>query len=231
VIRTNPMAKVRVLIADDHAVLRSGLRMLINAERDMEVVGEAADGDEALRSTRALRPDVLLLDLSMPQVGGLQAIERLRTECPETRILILTMHDDPAYFRAAVAAGAAGYVLKRAADRELLTAIRALDQGRSFVDLSMAKLVAQDFAGGAASRLPGARPHRLLSDREEGVLRLLVSGFTNLEAAERLGVSVKTVETHRANLYRKLGAHSRADLVRYAAGAGLLQPDQFTDPR
>jgi two-component system response regulator NreC len=225
------MPKIRVLIADDHTVLRSGLRMLINAERDMAVAGEAATGEEAIRSTRALRPDVLLLDLSMPQLSGLQAIERLRAECPDTHILILTMHDDPAYFRAAVAAGAAGYVLKRAADRELLTAIRALAQGRTFVDLSMAKLVAQDSVGGASTRSSGGRPHRLLSDREEGVLRLLVSGFTNLEAAERLGVSVKTVETHRANLYRKLGARSRADLVRYAAGVGLLQPDQLAEPR
>lgn len=222
--------KIRVLVGDDHAVLRAGLRMLIDAERDMVVVGEAGDGNELLRQAGLLGPDVILLDLTMPDVGGLQALERLRQECPQARTLVLTMHEDPAYFRSAFAAGALGYVLKRAGDAELLAGIRTVHRGRSFVDLTTTRTVMQDvvadFAAGSGAR--ATKPsRRLLSEREQEVLRLLALGYANREAAARLQVSVKTVETYRGRLYRKLGVNSRAGLVRYAVGAGLLTSEQL----
>jgi DNA-binding NarL/FixJ family response regulator len=212
------MAKIRVLIADDHAVLRSGLRLLINAQPDMEVVGEAASGPEALDRAGSLRPDVLTLDLSMPGGRGIPVLERLRQQCPDTRVLVLTMHDAAAYLRAALAAGAAGYVVKTAADTELLTAIRAVAQGRTFVDLSLPA-----GAGGRPAR-PAQPGQAALSPRELAVLRLLAQGHTNQEAADRLFLSVKTVETYRARIAEKLGLRTRADLTRYAVEAGFLRP-------
>lgn len=207
------MAKIRVLIADDHAVLRSGLRLLINAQPDMEVAGEAASSHEVLAKTRAAGADVLILDLTMPGGGAIKVIERLRRECPDTRVLVLTMHDDAAYLRAVLAAGGSGYVVKTAADAELLTAIRAVAGGRTFVDLSL---------GDDGLGQPGPAG---LSPREREVLALLARGHTNQEVADRLFLSVKTVETYRARSADKLGLRTRADLTRYAMGAGMLGPD------
>jgi len=199
------VTKIRVLVADDHAVLRSGLKLLIAAEADMIVVGEASDGLEAVRRAKTTAPDVVLLDLSMPGPRATQTIADLVQLKPPPRVLVLTMHDDPTSMQAAMQAGASGYIVKKAADVELLMAIRAVRSGRTFVDLTR--------PGEAA---PGDRTEKRrppLSQRESQVLRLLARGHTNQEVGDELGVSVKTVETHRK---------SRAQLVRFAVEVGLF---------
>ena len=214
------MAKIRVLIADDHAVLRAGLRLLINAQPDLEVVAEAASAPEVVKQAAAAAPDVVTLDLSMPGGSGVQTIERLRQECPRVRVLVLTMHDDPAYLRAVLAAGGAGYVVKTAADTELLTAIRAVAQGRTFVDLNLSGGQVQAVLGGGGGRRAAGLDQ--LSPREREVLGYLAQGHTHQQIADRLFLSVKTVETYRARIADKLGLRTRADVVRYAVEVGLL---------
>jgi two-component system, NarL family, response regulator NreC len=204
--------KIRVMLADDHAILRAGLRMLLDAQPDMAVVAEAADGEEAIRRATGSRPDVAVVDLTMPGLSGVETLEGLRREAPTTRLLVLTMHDDPGYARLALAAGASGHVIKDAESAELLAAIRAVHRGRTFVQVG-AEPTAED------SPRP---PAPALSPRERQVLELLAHGHTNREVADRLSLSVKTVETHRARLSDKLGLHSRADLVRLAIELGLL---------
>ena len=220
--------KFRVLLVDDHAVIRAGLRALINAQADLEVIGEAKDGAEALEVACQTQPDVVLLDLSMPSHGGLPAIASIRKTCPHTQVLVLTMHNDPAYLRLVLAAGGAGYVVKTAADTEVLTAIHAVAQGRTFVDMSFG----QHLAAAALDReQPGSglvqeRSLLLLSAREREVLDLVAHGHTNQEVAERLKLSVKSVETYRARLMDKLHLKSRADLVRFALENGLFDPEK-----
>jgi two-component system, NarL family, response regulator NreC len=221
------MTKIRILVADDHAVLRAGLRLLINTQSDMEVLGEAADFPQALQMTRAAHPDVLLLDLTMPGGNGFQVIERLSQEHSQTRVLVLTMHDDASYLQAALAAGAAGYVGKKVADSELLSAIRAVAQGRAFVDLHMSRpSVPKARDNKSASGTP-AKNGAPLSQREREVLELLAQGHTNQAVADRIFLSVKTVEGYRARLMQKLGLSSRADLTRYAVEMGLLTPGKY----
>ena len=212
------VAKTRVLLADDHAVLRAGLAALINAQPDMEVAGEAGDGAEALEQAARLRPDVVLLDLTMPNRSGFDALRDLVRQCPESRVLVLTMHDDPAYGRSVMAAGALGYVTKKAADREVLSAIRAVRDGRRFVDITQAEAM-----------LPIAQrpPRDILSRRECEVLGLLAHGLTYQEIAERLAVSIKTVETYLGRASQKLGLKRRAQLVRYAFETGLLDSQRL----
>jgi two-component system response regulator NreC len=224
------MSKIRILIVDDHAILRAGLRMLINTQPDMEVVSEAMDGHEALWKAREMNPDVALMDITMPKTGGLQALEQLRQVCPHTRILVLTMHDDPAYALSVLAAGGLGYVVKRAADSDLIAAIRIVHRGRTFVDPALAGSLVQDLLAKQASAGPAGRRvgRSLLSPREGEVLRLLAQGYTNQQAAKCIRVSVKTVETYRARIAQKLGLHSRAELTRYALESGLLTPDSLT---
>lgn len=218
----NESRPIRVLIADDHAVLRAGLRMLLDAEPDLEVIGEAGDGLEAIERTKRSSPDVVLLDVAMPRCGGLEAIKQIRDISPQTRVLILTMHDDEGYLREALAAGGSGYVLKRAADIELLTAIRTVYQGGTYLHAAHTRVL---FEGKADQRGPRAaeetRPQ--LSPREKEVLRLIALGHTNQQAADMLYLSVKTVETYRGRLMTKLGLHNRAELVRYALHRGLLE--------
>ncbi|HEX9705728.1 MAG TPA: response regulator transcription factor [Gemmatimonadales bacterium] len=222
------MPRIRVLIADDHAVLRAGLKLLIGAESDMEVVGEAADGPEAVRRAQATAPDVVLLDLSMPGARSGQTIGelvRLQSSRP-IRVLVLTMHDDPGSMQAALVAGASGYIVKKAADIELLTAIRAVHRGRTFVDLTRAGEDARSHEVRPITRnSPAGGQPKPLSPREAEVLRLLAQGHTYQEAADRLAVSVKTIETHRKRLSDKLGLKSRAELVRFAVQVGLLEAE------
>jgi two-component system response regulator NreC len=214
---------IRVLIADDHAVLRAGLRMLLDAQNDMAVAGEAGDGSEASRKARELQPDVVLMDLSMPGPRSGDAIRQVLRACPSTRVLILTMHDDPAYLASALSAGASGYVVKKVADSELVQAIRAVHAGRTFVDFTQT-------AGPASQPLRGdadgqqQRP-KDLSQREREVLRLLAQGHSNQQIATQIGVSVKTVETYRTRLSEKLGLKGRAELYRFAVESGILNPE------
>jgi two-component system response regulator NreC len=211
------------LIADDHAVLRAGLRMLLEAQTDMEVAGEAGDGTEASRKARELQPDVVLMDLTMPGPSSGDAIRLVLRACPSTRVLILTMHDDPAYLASALSAGAAGYVVKKVADSELVQAIRAVHAGRTFVDLTRtARLGSQPRGGDAGQR---QRP-KDLSKREREVLRLLAQGHSNQQIATQIKVSVKTVETHRTRLSEKLGLKGRAELYRFAVESGILNPQR-----
>lgn len=222
------MDKIRVLIADDHAILRSGLRLLINAQPDLESICEVANAQAAIDKTLELQPDVLLLDFSMPGGNTCAAIETIRQRCPKTRILVLSMYDDAAYMIAVMAAGSSGYVLKRSADTELLNAIRAVVAGKTFVDPSIASNIIQHSVLKRAalhSSKPGTAGH-LLSQREREVLELLALGHTNQEVADRLFLSVKTVETHRARLMRKLGLHTRADLIRFARETGMIAQDR-----
>jgi DNA-binding NarL/FixJ family response regulator len=200
--------------------------MLIAAQPDMEVVGEAADADGADRMAVLTRPDVAIMDLTMPG-GGVRAIERIRGRALATRVLVLTMHDVPAYLRAAVAAGAVGYVLKSAADSDLLAAIRAVHRGHTVLDPSLAATVVQ---GGGRKATPGAGPPGGLSAREREVLDFVAQGYTNQQIADRLGLSVKTVETYRARLVEKLGLQSRAELVRYALDSGLFGAGEVSAP-
>jgi len=220
------MTRIRVLIADDHAVLRAGLKLLIGAESDMEVVGEAADGPEAVRRAQATAPDVVLLDLSMPGARASHTIAEVVQLTPRPRVLVLTMHDDAASMQAALLAGASGYIVKKAADIELLTAIRAVHRGRTFVDLTRPGEDARGPEVRFRSRnsAPDVQP-KPLSPREAEVLRLLAQGHTHQEAADHLGVSVKTIETHRKRLSDKLGLKSRAQLFRFAVDIGLLEGD------
>jgi two-component system response regulator NreC len=220
------MPTIRVLIADDHAVLRAGLKLLINAQSDMAVVGEAADGESTVRSAQVAAPNVVLLDLSMPGTRSMQTIEQLVRVAPSARVLVLTMHDDLAYMQAALRAGASGYIVKKAADIELLTAIRAVHHGRTFVDLTRPGEPPPGSELNRVSRDAPAGGHtKPLSQREAEVLKLLAQGHTNQEAADRLAVSVKTIETHRKRLSDKLGLKSRAQLFRFAVEAGLLEGD------
>ena len=214
--------KIRVMIADDHAILRAGLRMLVNAQADMEVVSEAADGEKAVETARETRPDVALLDLTMPRVGGMKALETMARDCRKTRVLVLTMHDDPAYLRSALAAGASGYLLKRAVDSELIAAIRAVHRGGIFVDPRLAGVLVQDVLAKGKTKAGSKRPVNILSRRELQVLTLVARGYTSAEIAKQIFVGVKTVETYRSRLTEKLGLRTRSDVIRFAVQMGLL---------
>jgi two-component system, NarL family, response regulator NreC len=219
--------KIGVMIVDDHAILRAGLKMLVNVQTDMEVVSEAPDGELAVETARATKPDVALLDLTMPRVGGMKALEKMARDCPETRVLVLTMHDDPAYLRSALAAGASGYLLKRAVDAELLAAIRAVHRGGVFVDPRLANVLVQDVLARKSAKGRPTRPVDILSQRELQVLTLVARGYTSAEIAKRILVGVKTIETYRSRLAEKLGLRTRSDVVRFAVQMGLLTPESL----
>ncbi len=217
--------KIRVMIVDDHAILRAGLRMLVNAQADMEVVSEAPDGEKAVQEIRETKPDVTLLDLTMPRVGGMRALQEIARECRETRVLILTMHDDPAYLRSALAAGASGYLLKRAVDSELIAAIRAVHRGGIFVDPRLASILVQDVLAKKGTKAGPPRPVKILSDRELQVLSLVARGYSSAQIAKQIFVGVKTVETYRSRFAEKLGLRTRSDVIRFAVQMGLLTPE------
>jgi two-component system, NarL family, response regulator NreC len=211
---------IRIVIVDDHAVVRSGLRLLLDAEDDLEVVGEAGDTREAVFAVRAEKPDVILLDVVMPGESGIEALPKLLHEAPEARALVLSMQDDPRYVREAFEAGASGYVLKEAVDAEVVTAVREVAAGGRYVHPALgARLVTAEAESRAAAE---ADP---LSDREREVLRLLALGHTNQEIAKLLFISVRTAETHRAHIMQKLNFSSRAELVRYALANELLDDE------
>ena len=208
----------RVVVADDHAVVRAGLRAVLTSDPGLELVGEAAGGYEAIEIVERERPDVLVLDLSMPDLDGIAITRKLRARFPDLSILILTVHEDEALLREAMKAGASGYVLKRAAESELVSAIGVVRRGDLYVDPAMLRSVLGDLA---ASRPPSPSPTEVLTAREKDVLRLIAEGYTNPQIGTELGISVRTVEGHRANLLEKLDLHSRVELVRYAREQGL----------
>lgn len=217
------MSKTRVLIVDDHAMLRSGIRMLIAAQPDLECVGESGSIREAIEAATQTRPDVITLDLTMPGGSGIEGIGKLRAAAPDAKILVLTMHDDPAFVRSSLAMGASGYIVKSAADTELMGAIRAVARGRVFVDIQnvgTSDEIMGEASGGRAS------PFSKLSEREREVLIEVAKGYTNQQIAERVGLSVKTIESYRARLMQKLGLKDRADLMRLAVEAGLLKASE-----
>lgn len=219
---TSP-SKIRLLLADDHAVLRSGLRMLLGAQPDMEVVGEAADGEEAVRSALESRPDVVLMDVAMIGESGLEATRRIKQRAPEVRVLVLSMYDDESYLRRALEAGASGYALKRAADTDLLSAIRAVARDEIYLHPALTRVLVGDLLRRDLSAPQSGRPDAPhLSERELEVLRLVALGHTNQEIADALYLSIKTVESYKGRLMEKLGLRGRAALVRYAVEAGLL---------
>ena len=224
------MAKIRLLVADDHPVVRAGLRMLLAAQPDMEVVGEAVDGDAAVARALELEPDVVVMDLAMGGTDGLAATREIVNRLPHTKVVVLTMHDNEEYLRQALDAGATGYVLKEAVDTEIAVAIRVVQRGEVFLYPSFTRVLLGDLVQvGEADDRSEQDGYELLSEREKEVLRLVALGDTNREIAERLFLSVRTVETYRARLMEKLNLKSRGELVRYALRKGL-RPDEVGDP-
>ena len=210
---------IRVVIADDHGIVRSGLKLLIDRQRDMEVVAEADDGVTALASAQAHRPDVAVLDVSMPRMTGLQAAREIRSHVPDTRVLLLSMHDDERYFLEGLEAGAAGYVLKRAADTDLIGAVRTVAGGGTFLSDDAQRTLMNEWLENGSPV-----PDDPLTPRELEVVKLIAEAFTNRQIAHTLNLSEKTVESHRANLLSKLRMRDRVELVRYAIRRGLVEP-------
>lgn len=216
------MSNIRILIADDHAIMREGVRALLEIHEDMDVIGEAGDGREAVAKVSELTPDIILLDISMPFMDGLEATRRIRKANPNTSVLILTQHEDKEYVLSAVKAGAAGCISKKAVSSELVSAIRAIYRGGSFLYPPVAKLLIEDYL----QRTDGETdPYERLTDREREVLQLVAEGRTNQEIADLLVLSMKTVLGHRAKIMEKLDIHSRTDLIKYAIRRGLISID------
>jgi DNA-binding NarL/FixJ family response regulator len=209
---------MRILVADDHGIVRSGIRLLLERQPDISVVAEASDGVEAVEAALAARPDLCILDVGMPRMTGLQAAREIRSHLPDTRVLMLSMHDDEHYLYEALTAGASGYVLKREADQDLVGAIRAVGRGEAFLTNAAERtIIRQWMADGAEG------PVIPLTPREEEVVKLIAEAYTNAQIALTLHVSEKTVESHRANVLRKLGMRDRVELVRYAIRRGLVE--------
>ena len=209
---------MRILIADDHGIVRGGMKLLIDRQPDMEVVAEAGDGVEAFEKALATKPDLCVLDVSMPRMTGLQAARQIRAHLPETQVLALSMHDDERYVFDALKAGASGYVLKREVDQALLNAIRAVSRGDAFLTNAVERTIVREWMSDSSSG-----PEEPLTPREQEVLKLISEAFTNKQIAETLHLAEKTVESHRANLLRKLGMRDRVELVRYAIRRGLTE--------
>jgi DNA-binding NarL/FixJ family response regulator len=217
------MARIRVLIADDHAIVREGVRALLNLSDDIEVVGEAANGQEAVEAARTLSPDVILMDIAMPGLGGLEATIEIRRENPAARILVLTQYEDREYIRRFLKAGVSGYVLKKSAGADLTAAIRAVQRGGLVLDPEVAREAMREQASSAGPG--GSDPYDTLTDREKQVLKLVAEGRSNKEVADLLDISVKTAMSHREHIMQKLGLHSRTDLIKFALQKGVIRVD------
>lgn len=215
------MNSLRVLLAEDHETVREGIKLLINSQNDMQVVGEAGNGNAAIKMAQELQPDIAVMDISMPQLNGLKAAKKLKQCCPDIKLLTLTRHTDDGYLQQLIQAGANGYVLKQSAPAELIRAIRAVCEGNSYLDPALTEKV----MGGYVRQSTALRNARKveLTNRETEVIRLIAWGYSNKEIGERLGISVKTVEAHKTNSMNKLGMKSRIDIVRYAILQGWLE--------
>ncbi len=219
------MPSIRVLLADDHTVIRDALSLLLNTQTDIEIVGQAEDGRQAVALARELHPDVAVLDISMPHIDGLQAVQLIRTESPQTQALILTMHDSDAHFFRALEAGAAGYVFKKAASEELLQAIRQIAKGNAYFPPAMARKLLDGYLSGArGAPVAGPPGYATLSDREKEIMFMLLQGQTNQTIAENLIITPSTVQAHRTHIMQKLNLETTIDLVRYAIRHGLIEP-------
>ncbi len=212
--------KIRLLLVDDHEIVRAGLRMLFLAEPDIAIVGEVNSGEAAIEAVRTLNPDVVIMDIAMPGMGGIEATRRIKEASPDTAVLALTMHEDEQYFFQMLNAGASGYVPKRAAADDLVSAIRVVSQGNVFLYPSLARLLVTDYVQREATGQTGDREP--LTPREREVLTMIAEGKTNREIAEALVISIKTVDRHRENIMHKLNLHSRVELVKYAIEKGLI---------
>lgn len=215
------MNKLRIVLAEDHEIVREGIKLLVNGQPDMEVIGEAGDGRAAISKCTELEPDIVVMDISMPDLNGLKATKKLKQTCPGVKILTLTRHTDDGYLQQLIGAGANGYILKQSAPGELINAIRTVASGRSYLDPALTEKV----MGGYVSRAVSKRGNRKgrPTDREEEILRLIAWGYSNKEIGARLDLSVKTIEAHKSNAMRKLEIGSRIDIVRYAILRGWLQ--------
>ncbi len=211
--------RIRILVADDHALVREGIRALLSLSNDLEVVGEAADGQEAIAAARRLRPDVVLMDINMPGLGGLEATLAIRRESPQAKILVLTQYDDREYVARFLKSGAAGYILKNAAGAELTSAVRAVYRGGLVVDPSLARVLLEAESPGAG----GDQRYGSLTEREKQVLKLVAEGKSNKEVAQVLGISVKTAMSHRERVMQKLDIHNRTELVKFALKQGVIK--------
>jgi two-component system response regulator NreC len=216
------MNKTKVLIADDHCILREGIRALLEKQSDMEVIGEAEDGREAIEKTRKLRPDVVLMDIAMPRMDGLEAARQIKAECPKTNVLALTMHENEEYLFHFLRAGGSGYVLKRATMTDLVSAIRSVYKGEAFLYPSTTKWLIEDYLR-RGKEGEEKESYDGLSSREREILKLIAEGYTNQQIADLLHRSLKTVQAHRAHIMEKLDMHDRTELVKYAIRKGLIE--------
>ncbi len=217
------MEKIKVMLVDDHAIVRAGLRMLLQAQADIEIVGEVEEGRAAVTKARELMPDVVLMDISLPDIDGFEATQQIKRALPNVAVLALTMHESDEYFFKMLQAGASGYVPKKAAPTDLVTAIRTVHGGGTFLYPSVAKALVHDYLNRVAEGGGERASYDGLTDREQEVLKLIADGLSNQEIADKLTISVKTVERHRANIMGKLNLHSRTELVKYAIRKGLIE--------
>jgi two-component system response regulator NreC len=213
---------IRILLADDHTILRAGLKMMLNAQPDMEVVGEAQDGRQAFTEAQRLQPDVVLMDITMPDINGIEATKQIKKILPDVRILMLTMHEHDEYVFQALRAGASGYMLKEAADTELISALHVIQSGQFYLSPTAQSVMVGDYLQRVRSG-EEKDSYSSLTEREREILKLVAEGYTNNQIAERLIISPKTVDTHRTHVMDKLNLHSRAELVKYAMRRGLLE--------